>query len=222
MSNPQDGVAASGILTEAANIVEGARASTHGDKERSFAAIGMMWTAYLCSRKDSSGTTVSAYDVAQMMVLLKIMRAAQGTAVRDHFVDAAGYAAIAGEIGLFSVSEESAGRMATALEAIVSTVTDTGAGARILDLEREIATLQGLVVDGERRLDAAAIAFDAYAMHHHAKSPPDPIKAQRNGNLAAMCNGRAAFGFPARPERLTKSDPMALPEEFTREGIASS
>lgn len=91
------GHVASEILREAAGIVEGARNTTHGDKERSFALIGELWATYLRGRHGIT-PPVEAFDVAQMMVLLKIARSIQGKPVRDHFVDAAGYAGIAGEL----------------------------------------------------------------------------------------------------------------------------
>ena len=87
------------ILNEAAGIVAGARNDTHGDKERSFEAIAAMWTAYLDARRDPHGP-VRSHDVANMMVLMKQQRAEWGSATRDHFVDQAGYAAIAGELSL--------------------------------------------------------------------------------------------------------------------------
>lgn len=87
---------AGGILTEAAAIVGGARNTTHGEKERSFQVIADLWNAYLNGRKRQGDIT--PFDVAQFMVLLKIGRSIQGIAVRDHFTDAAGYSAIAGEL----------------------------------------------------------------------------------------------------------------------------
>lgn len=93
---PDTQTGAASILEEARNIVVGARNTTHGEKERSFSLIAGLWTLYLSGRKDAG--PISAVDVAQMMVLLKIARSVQGTFVRDHAVDAAGYSAIAGEI----------------------------------------------------------------------------------------------------------------------------
>lgn len=90
------GTVASSILDEAAKIVAGARNATHGDKERSFQVIADFWNVYLAGRK--SGGNITPFDVAQMMVLLKISRSIQGAPVRDHFCDAAGYSAIAGEL----------------------------------------------------------------------------------------------------------------------------
>lgn len=78
-------------------IVEGPRNATHGDKKKSFAAIAGLWNAYLAARRD--GGALDGADVACMMTLLKIARSVQGKPVRDHYVDAAGYAAIAAEIG---------------------------------------------------------------------------------------------------------------------------
>jgi len=84
------------MLREAATAVDGDRNSTHGDKERSFTAIAQDWTSYLASRQEPNGP-IRPRDVAHMMVRLKQQRAEWGATVRDHFVDQAGYAAIAGE-----------------------------------------------------------------------------------------------------------------------------
>ena len=92
------GALSSDMLGEAARIVAGDRNTTHGDMEASFAALAGMWNAYLSARKISG--PINAVDAAQMMVLLKMVRTVQGKAVRDHFVDQCGYAAIAGEIVL--------------------------------------------------------------------------------------------------------------------------
>lgn len=87
------------ILLEAAQIVSGKRNATHGAKERSFEAIAALWAAYNASKQDPS-LPDTAYDVAQKMVLLKMARANQGSFIRDHAVDQAGYSGIAGELAL--------------------------------------------------------------------------------------------------------------------------
>lgn len=92
------GSVASSMLTEAAGIVAGARNVTHGDKERSFTAIAAIWDAYLRKVRKDPAAPIRAQDVAAMMVLMKLSRSEQGRFVRDHAVDAAGYAAIWGEI----------------------------------------------------------------------------------------------------------------------------
>lgn len=93
-----DGVVAHSILTEAAGIVVGDRHTTHGQKERSFQVIADFWNAYIQGRREPNDP-LTPRDVSQLMVLLKIARSIQGQAVRDHFVDQCGYAAIAGELG---------------------------------------------------------------------------------------------------------------------------
>ena len=80
------------ILREAADIVDGARNQTHGSKERSFVMIAAIWSAYL-------EHPVSPADVAWMMAQMKSARSKCGTPLKDHALDAAGYAAIAGELG---------------------------------------------------------------------------------------------------------------------------
>lgn len=85
------------MLRRAAVIVDGDRDKTHGNKERSFTAIGALWTAYLRNRKDPNAS-VEGSDVCAMMVLLKFARAHHGTYTEDHSIDAAGYAAIWGEV----------------------------------------------------------------------------------------------------------------------------
>lgn len=85
------------MLRKAAEIVDGARNATHGDKERSFQAIARMWNAYLDSRKNPEALLDGA-DVCRMMVLMKMGRSMQGDGAEpDHYIDMAGYAAISGE-----------------------------------------------------------------------------------------------------------------------------
>lgn len=186
--NPADGVPAGGILKEAANIVEGARQQTHGPKERSFNVIAQLWMVYLAGRRGQSGCVITGFDVSVMMSLLKIARAIQGTPTRDHFVDLAGYGAIAGEISLSGDAVELDKQMAVAA-AIQASNADAGEGKALREMERELRELRAYKADAERRLDMAAQMFDSYAQHHHAKSPPDGIKAQRNASMAAMCRG---------------------------------
>lgn len=86
------------FLRIATEIVEGSRNATHGDKERSFEAIAGLWASYLS--KNNPNIQISPVDVAWMMVLLKIVRSQHGTFIADHAIDAAGYSAIAGELGV--------------------------------------------------------------------------------------------------------------------------
>ena len=70
----------------------------YGKPEDNFATIAELWNTYLDAvfDEDFKGY-LSSRDVAAMMVLLKIARAANSTKC-DHWVDIAGYAACGGEI----------------------------------------------------------------------------------------------------------------------------
>ncbi len=103
---------AGSVLHKAAEIVDGARQQTHGEKERSFQTIATLWNTYLFGRKgviraiETDGSIwfdfpiIDPHNVAQMMELMKIARSISGTAVEDHYVDSAGYAALAAELAL--------------------------------------------------------------------------------------------------------------------------
>ena len=82
---------ASEVLATASSIVTGDRNHQHGSPERSFEQIAGFWSQYL-------GIPVSPVDVCQMMVLLKIVRSKCGSPIDDHFIDAAGYSALAAEM----------------------------------------------------------------------------------------------------------------------------
>lgn len=72
------------ILDDAAETVY-ERPDTHGEPEDSFEKIAEMWSAYL-------DTEMRPHDVANMMVLLKVARNAEGHYHDDNYVDIAGYA----------------------------------------------------------------------------------------------------------------------------------
>ena len=68
------------------------RENTYGIPEDNFKLIAALWSTY-------TGTKISPRDVAVMMILLKVARVRTGTNHSDNFVDIAGYAACAAEIG---------------------------------------------------------------------------------------------------------------------------
>lgn len=86
-------------MQEAERIIRGAREQTHGNKERSFTAIAILWNAHLACRPDPAAP-ITAEDVAWMMADLKKARRFHGTPTRDHFVDWHGYGAIACELAM--------------------------------------------------------------------------------------------------------------------------
>lgn len=80
------------VLREAHGIIRGPRRNHYGDPRQNFQAIADMWNAYLRG-KGVDGDPITGYDVAQLMVLLKVARGARGYH-RDSAVDTAGYAAL--------------------------------------------------------------------------------------------------------------------------------
>jgi hypothetical protein len=71
------------MTQEAQNIVNGDRQKDYGSINDSFCRIAGLWSAY-------TGITLDKYDVAKMMILLKVSRAKLGNH-RDSYVDIVGY-----------------------------------------------------------------------------------------------------------------------------------
>lgn len=90
------------ILTTAAKLVGGDRERSHGGKATNFASIAAVWNGYLLARgTNGKSYMLSGEDVANMMELMKIARRLSGSFNIDDYIDGAGYAACAGEIGAF-------------------------------------------------------------------------------------------------------------------------
>ncbi len=86
------------ILKKARDLVTGDRNETHGDAFQNHAEIAEFWNIFL-DKKLKPMASITAEDVALMMVLMKISRNTQGKKNNlDNFIDMCGYAAIAGEI----------------------------------------------------------------------------------------------------------------------------
>jgi len=86
------------ILAEASRIISKDRNLSHGDAFQNHAEIAEFWNIFL-DKKLQPMASITAEDVALMMILLKISRNTQGKKSNmDNFIDMCGYAAIAGEI----------------------------------------------------------------------------------------------------------------------------
>lgn len=79
------------ILTAASVIITNDRAAEYGNAEDSFSRIAALWSADL-------GIPLGPIDVARLMVLFKMARAKGNPIHLDGWLDAAGYAALAGEL----------------------------------------------------------------------------------------------------------------------------
>ena len=87
------------ILKKAKEIISNDRNESHGDAFKNHAEIAEFWNIFL-DKKLQPMASITAEDVAIMMILLKISRHTQGEKFNlDNFIDMAGYSAIAGEIG---------------------------------------------------------------------------------------------------------------------------
>lgn len=99
------------FCTEAARLIGGPRATTHGDKSITFANIAELWNGYWrikCRVNDERLTTpFTAHDVGCMMELFKIARRFSGEFNADDYIDAAGYAGCTGEIAAHQARETS-------------------------------------------------------------------------------------------------------------------
>lgn len=87
------------ILAEASQIVSINRNSAYGEPEDNFRVIAHLWYDYLAGRGLISSTEyLQPFDVAAMMILMKISRLVTSPEKQDHWVDIAGYAACGGGI----------------------------------------------------------------------------------------------------------------------------
>lgn len=84
------------ILSKAASLITGQRQQEYGTPEENFQHIADSWTIHL--RKIlKHDAKISARQVAEMMVLLKMARTLNSP-TEDSYVDAGGYSGIAGEL----------------------------------------------------------------------------------------------------------------------------
>lgn len=79
------------ILEEAQKIIYGDREQTYGSPSKNLNMIADLWTTYLSG--ESKGR-LTAVDVCNMMVLLKMARLINQPTHRDSIVDMAGYTAL--------------------------------------------------------------------------------------------------------------------------------
>lgn len=104
------------ILDEAKRLTTGDRQQQYGDAAQNYKAVGDLWGAYLlaslikagCKIINSDGKEVDFLaippeDTLAMLALMKIGRSASGKPKPDHFVDGAGYMALAGEVATGAV-----------------------------------------------------------------------------------------------------------------------
>lgn len=84
------------MLEHAAGLVSGQRAVDYGDKLHNHQRIAALWRMWLAEQEKPCAIT--AYDVAMMMLLLKVARLMHSPGHADSHIDIAGYASILEEI----------------------------------------------------------------------------------------------------------------------------
>ena len=91
-------------LRTACEIVNGARQECYGDAEDNFQTIATLWESYL--KATGCNVLIDSKDVAMMMILLKVARAASHGTHLDNYIDISGYAACAyGIDGMYKVDD---------------------------------------------------------------------------------------------------------------------
>ena len=85
------------ILEKTKKLVSGDRGAKHGEKVSTHEYIAWLWSSYL-HNKFKLNLNLLPEDVACLMTLLKLARTQAGKFNLDDYIDACGYAAIAGEI----------------------------------------------------------------------------------------------------------------------------
>lgn len=83
------------ILQEASELINGQRAKDYGPASENFQRIADLFAAYL---GDTDTDDLDTYDVANMMILVKLARLKSAGYHRDSYADIAGYAALAEKI----------------------------------------------------------------------------------------------------------------------------
>lgn len=84
------------MLKHTAELVGGERANDYGDKLTNHTRIADLWNYWLINQ--GKRADITSYDVAMMMLLLKVARLMNTPGHRDSHVDIAGYASILEEI----------------------------------------------------------------------------------------------------------------------------
>ena len=106
MNNKSDGPNASHVQSVRETVIDQAyqavmkdRNLDYGGPEQNFAVIAQLMTTYINARcgMNYPEIQIMPYDVAVMLILVKVARTVTSADKLDHWVDIAGYAACGGE-----------------------------------------------------------------------------------------------------------------------------
>ena len=85
------------FLDKVKDVVTGPREQDYGDKTENHARIAKLWNMWLTETKED-GDAITPYDVATMMLMVKLARLMQTPGHPDSHIDIAGYAVCMEEI----------------------------------------------------------------------------------------------------------------------------
>lgn len=85
------------FLDKVKEVVAGPREKEYGDKTENHARIAKLWNMWLTETKED-GDAITPYDVATMMLMVKLARLMQSPGHKDSHIDIAGYVACMEEI----------------------------------------------------------------------------------------------------------------------------
>ena len=88
---------AADMLAAAAGLIGGKRAFDYGPADENYGRVAALWNGWLAARREPAAP-LNAHDALVMMALMKLARTQGGAGSRDNYIDAVGYAALAGEI----------------------------------------------------------------------------------------------------------------------------
>jgi len=93
------------LLSAASDLIGGQRAEDYGDKYVNHMRIAKLWHMWLWNRtatweeeQEDPQLDITPYDVAMMMLLVKVARLMHSPGHQDSHIDIAGYASILEEI----------------------------------------------------------------------------------------------------------------------------
>lgn len=90
---------AQAIAKAGAAAVAGARHRAYGDPAKGLQRVAAIWNGILTAARKPPYHALDAHDVANLMEGLKIARRYTGPYRADNYIDGAGWASVAGEVG---------------------------------------------------------------------------------------------------------------------------
>ena len=184
------------ILEQAIKAVCTDRDGQYGSPENNFKVIAEFWTDYLRNSRTLNCGSISAKDVAVMMTLFKIARITTGKHKDDNFVDLAGYAACAAELGCDDALQQIENKDHKTPNVLPENLFDVEAGSEIEELRSENEKLKEENEQLSTRISVAEESCrswkDGYDNFKKELLSEREVKGKLMGEIKAL---RAASGY---------------------------